>query len=368
MTTYSLENTFNVRDFGAKGDGVTNDTVAIQTAIDAAKSDPYGANANQAHPVYIPAGVYKFSNLKLPSFTRIVGAGMETTILTRILGSTGPAIRDKTAGEGNAGGATGIGICDLTVNGNGTAGDGVDLGRTDRSPNPSAVDYNSYGGLHRIHVANFPTGEGITMRSNGITHSFLEVDSCDIGLHTAGGGGSTYYFVICQLNTTNEILNDSAGDNFFGVQMEGNATQPLRVNGSVNAFYGVYTLLGGNVTDVIYINNPAQANSFYSVHTDAQGHTYTNAIKLAVASIGTGVWPVITHFLDDAGGQAAGYFYNGSTGAGTQMMGGLVSAQTLRTQHLGAATPTGGASGDIKVGNGKIWVKDAGTWKSAAVV
>ncbi len=36
-------------------------------------------------------------------------------------------------------------------------------------------------------------------------------------------------------------------------------------------------------------------------------------------------------------------------------------------QHVGAATPTGGSSGDVKIGNGKIWVNDAGTWKSAAI-
>jgi hypothetical protein len=43
------------------------------------------------------------------------------------------------------------------------------------------------------------------------------------------------------------------------------------------------------------------------------------------------------------------------------------SAAALGTAHVAAVTPTGGASGDIKIGNGKIWVNDAGTWKSVAV-
>lgn len=47
--------------------------------------------------------------------------------------------------------------------------------------------------------------------------------------------------------------------------------------------------------------------------------------------------------------------------------GELASTVALRTKHEGAATPTGGASGDIRIGNGKIWVNDAGTWKSVAV-
>ncbi len=33
-------------------------------------------------------------------------------------------------------------------------------------------------------------------------------------------------------------------------------------------------------------------------------------------------------------------------------------------QHVGAATPTGGVSGDIKIGDDSIWINDTGTWKS----
>jgi hypothetical protein len=43
------------------------------------------------------------------------------------------------------------------------------------------------------------------------------------------------------------------------------------------------------------------------------------------------------------------------------------SSVALGTAHVAAATPTGGSSGDIKIGNSKIWVNDAGTWKSVAV-
>lgn len=39
----------------------------------------------------------------------------------------------------------------------------------------------------------------------------------------------------------------------------------------------------------------------------------------------------------------------------------------LTVEHWGATMPTGGHSGEIAIGNSKIWVNDGGTWKSVAV-
>jgi hypothetical protein len=47
----------NVLDYGAVGDGVTDDTAAIQAAIDYAKSEPNGVIPS----VYLPAGIYKIT-------------------------------------------------------------------------------------------------------------------------------------------------------------------------------------------------------------------------------------------------------------------------------------------------------------------
>jgi len=51
---------FNVRDFGAKGDGSTLDTVAVQSAIDAAHKDHGGT-------VLVPAGTFVVGTLELKS-------------------------------------------------------------------------------------------------------------------------------------------------------------------------------------------------------------------------------------------------------------------------------------------------------------
>src|SRR5947209_5686896 len=52
--------TYNVRDFGAKGDGVTLDTAAVQAAIDACHRDQGGM-------VLVPAGVFIIGAVEMKS-------------------------------------------------------------------------------------------------------------------------------------------------------------------------------------------------------------------------------------------------------------------------------------------------------------
>jgi hypothetical protein len=375
----------NIKDapFSAKGDGVTDDTAAIQAAIDTATS---GLGIVQdVHQVFAPPGVYVVSNLKIPAFCQFFGAGMDITHLIRKSGSTGAMIRDKAAAEGNASGATGITIRDITLAGMGGAGDGIDIGRTDRSPNPSAIDFNSYGGLHRVHVHDFPSGTGIQMQSNALMHSFLEVDACGTGITTSAGGGNTFLFPLAQINTTCDIHVVSSGDTFVGLQIEGGSTKPLWVEGGGNTFHGGYFLLTGNVTNLITVS--AISNRFYGLHVDGQGHTLTNTIYATAPAQGTGALGDIAYWFDDPNGNGPGFQIDTlNTGRGVKYQSADISpitdgfctigangkffrvgAYNLQTQHLGASTPVGGASGDIKVANGKIWVNDAGTWKSVAI-
>jgi len=52
--------TYNIRDFGAKGDGSTLDTDAVQAAIDACTKDQGGT-------VLVPAGVFVIGTVELKS-------------------------------------------------------------------------------------------------------------------------------------------------------------------------------------------------------------------------------------------------------------------------------------------------------------
>jgi hypothetical protein len=93
----------NVKAFGALGDGTTDDSVAIQAAIDSALTtrvvQDFGvaAVAGPSSPVlvFIPAGTYIVKNLLLRSNVHIVGAGAGATTLklkshTQDVFATGP--------------------------------------------------------------------------------------------------------------------------------------------------------------------------------------------------------------------------------------------------------------------------------------
>lgn len=88
--TYSMIDSapINVKDFGAVGDGVVDDTAAIQAAIDSALRLGYDATANQpestysSQVVYFPAGEYLVSSIIVDrSGIRLVGAGRSNSVI-----------------------------------------------------------------------------------------------------------------------------------------------------------------------------------------------------------------------------------------------------------------------------------------------
>ena len=69
----------NVKDFGAVGDGVTDDTAAIQAALDYAGSASSSSESLGAS-VYCPEGTYLTGSLTIPGRIRIYGDGPYVTV------------------------------------------------------------------------------------------------------------------------------------------------------------------------------------------------------------------------------------------------------------------------------------------------
>lgn len=122
----SLTREINVLDYGATGDGSTDDTAACQDAIDAAEA----ATGNDPVTVYFPPGTYVVDPLYVgASNLRIRGAGAASTVKRKAVSITNP----DSIGVINFHGTSmarlsHVGISEIRVDGNKanvTPGDGV---------------------------------------------------------------------------------------------------------------------------------------------------------------------------------------------------------------------------------------------------
>ena len=78
-----LDDHASIKDFGAVGDGTTDDTAAIQRAIDELYSDTDQDDARSRRTLFFPAGTYKTTaSLTIPPYAHLVGEGPDKTIIS----------------------------------------------------------------------------------------------------------------------------------------------------------------------------------------------------------------------------------------------------------------------------------------------
>lgn len=78
----------NVRDFGAQGDSVTDDTAAINRALQQIYKSGYELQPLVRRTIYFPGGVYLVSNtIQIPPFARLVGDGQISSIIYQTQGN-----------------------------------------------------------------------------------------------------------------------------------------------------------------------------------------------------------------------------------------------------------------------------------------
>jgi hypothetical protein len=94
-----LDDIVNVRDFGATGNGTTDDTLAIQRAIDQIYFGNFAITTPKLRrSIYFPAGVYRITqSLTLPSYAILLGEGRERSTIS-MSGNYAVAILKDTAG------------------------------------------------------------------------------------------------------------------------------------------------------------------------------------------------------------------------------------------------------------------------------
>lgn len=194
---------FNVKDFGATGDGVTDDSVSIQAALTAAKASPPSL-------VLFPPGTYSVSaQLSIGSVTTLSGYGAKLFLATN---ANVHVLRGET-------GATDITILGLAIDGNmanqsGSGGHGISLNGTALSSKRLAVQ--------DCRITN--------CKETGIFATSCEEVQFTNNIVTGGGGEGIQVTTACQ-----------------NVMMSGNHVKDT-VNAGIS-FGGDYITIVGNVVE-----------------------------------------------------------------------------------------------------------------------
>lgn len=219
-----LRDVVSVKDFGAIGNGIADDTMAIQTAINAAASIGLGAR------VYFPTGQYKISSEITISNTKIVlcGDGIDSTIIRQITPTANGINFNYPISFGQP---TGGGLENLTIEagagfssgglyGIGSTGDGVRVKNASDNFSVQNVSCHNFGCLYRlIHCWNtrWTSFRGLY----GDTALRLELDGSNIG-----AGNSFTSAKLSNLGFTGNAANSvgiqvkaSGGEWFWGIDV-----------------------------------------------------------------------------------------------------------------------------------------------------
>jgi hypothetical protein len=98
-----LDDYVSVKAFGAVGDGSTNDTVAIQRAIDELYCDPDRTDARSRRLLFFPAGQYNIVGpIYIPPYAQLAGEGIDKTVIYQSGGNSAVAkMQDSLKQKGN---------------------------------------------------------------------------------------------------------------------------------------------------------------------------------------------------------------------------------------------------------------------------
>jgi len=157
----------NVLDYGAVGDGVANDTAAIQAAI------TYAEGLTKPGAVYLPRGTYKITSpLTITKGIQFAGDGIESTSI-RV--STSITVISVAL----SGGAVGCMIADMTLQnvqtaGTATAGAGIRLQNSSYCVISNVRTTNCYDGVWSTN-SNFGRFLGLVV--NGFVGAGIRLDS-----------------------------------------------------------------------------------------------------------------------------------------------------------------------------------------------
>ncbi|MGN6181093.1 MAG: glycoside hydrolase family 28 protein [Mucilaginibacter sp.] len=247
---------YNIRDFGAIGDGKTLNTKAIQAAIDACTLDDGGT-------VLIPAGTFVTGTIQLKSNVRLYIAAKG------ILQGTGdgkqyyaadaiPLTGDSTLNDGNVGLFFAVKADNITIEGPGTI-DGQ--GSQFRSAKKGELPPAGISGPHRPYHLLFYQCNNLTVRDiyllNSAFHSVRVIQSQFVkmeGLHIRGRviqNNDGFHFISCSYVHINNCDVQSQDD---ACALFGSCKFVTVVNCSFSTRWSVFRFGGGEAENITVCN------------------------------------------------------------------------------------------------------------------
>jgi len=163
-----LDDTVSVKAFGAQGDNSTDDTAAIQRALDELYSDVADQDDARARRILLfPAGIYKITtSMTIPPYAHLVGEGPDKTVIENS-GSNAVAVTEDDDGQvfgsiGNSGATTPtqLQISNITFK-NTTANGGVSIDNTTKA----YFNNCKFQGNWTTSDSDVSASKGVTVRS-----------------------------------------------------------------------------------------------------------------------------------------------------------------------------------------------------------
>lgn len=246
------KSSFNVLDFGAKGDGVTKDTAAIQKALDACAQAGGGT-------VLLPEGIFLTGSLVLGPNTTLQMAQR-----ANLLGSPDiadyPVINVRWEGEfrdGHRALISASNAANITISGGAIFGPPLPLGKLRNPRGPVLIEltgctnallenfttqYQQLWSIHPVFCNNF-TARGLTIRSVSVNGDGIDVDSCrDVLIER------------CDINTGDDAIALKSGRGLAAQNLnrptENVVIRDCRLQSTIFAGLAVGTEMSGGIRNV----------------------------------------------------------------------------------------------------------------------
>ncbi|MFD0716558.1 glycosyl hydrolase family 28-related protein [Paenibacillus sp. GCM10027626] len=304
---------FSLQDFGAAGDGISDDTAAIQAWLNSA------AGASPAEPAALIAanGIYRFTSaLTIPAVNNISlsGSGPFSTVF--LYDGVDSTIDLLTCGDGTPHYGWSLSNFRFTSNTVMTVGFALHSRRIDRIYVDNVV-MDGVDGTRKLHggfwfddvqqgyltqYQNFVQDIGIRVNGNASDDhgADLFIDkgmnvSCNVGIHVAGGFGGIYVDNTVNFGCGTSVLIDNAavarhnreiffGDHFvsdgaFKSGIHFNDTLTSNAPVTIGGFVGSSGVFGGTPANGIFVENWAHGR--ISVNCGQVFNCKSNGIEVA---------------------------------------------------------------------------------------